>query len=218
MKILVLGGTGRTGSLVTRVACAAGHDVTVLVRDPSRVDDVKGLRVLTGDAKDANSVDRALEGQEGLISTLGSPSALRSHIATPAASNFVRSAESRLVHRVVVMSAFGVGATYDQSSLLVRAAFSTLLRSMYRDKTVADDIVRGSGLDWTLVHPVTLTDDVGVGQVTATEHLSRRDGMKVSRADVADFLVSCLTSSEWSRKTVIVTSSALDRIRPLQSA
>ena len=206
MKTLVLGGTGRTGSLVTRAARAAGHEVTVLARDPSRLDPVDGLRVLTGDAKDHAAIDRALEGQEGLISALGSPSMLRSDIAAPAASNFVPIAHSRRVRRVVVTSAFGVGDTYHQSSLLVRAAFATALRSFFRDKTGADDIVRRSALDWTLVHPVTLTDDLPTGRVTATERLTGREAKQVSRADVADFLVACLSSSEWSRKTVIVTS------------
>jgi uncharacterized protein YbjT (DUF2867 family) len=206
MKILVLGGTGRTGSLVTGVARAAGHEVTLLVRDPSRVQDPEGLRVLTGDAKDRDDVDRALEGQEGLISTLGSRSVMRSDIAAPAASIFVPIAEAKQARRVIVMSAFGVGATYDQGGFLTRAAFSTLLRSLYRDKTVADDMVRRSALDWTIVHPVTLTDGDGAGRVVTTERLTGTENMKVSRADVANLLVACLTNSEWSRKTVIVTS------------
>ena len=206
MRILVLGGTGRTGSLVARVARTAGHDVRLLVRDPSRLDDVAEMQVLTGDATDRGDVDRALEGREGLISALGSPSVLRSDIATPAASLFVPLAQSRQVERLIVMSAFGVGATYDQSSFLVRVAFSTALRSLYRDKTVADDIVRRSDLDWTIVHPVTQTDDDRSGRVTATERVTGRETLKVSRIDVAEFLVACLTSSEWSRKTVIVTS------------
>lgn len=206
MKALVLGGTGRTGSLVVRAARAAGHEVTVLVRDPSRLTSADGLRVLTGDAKSRDDMDRALEGQEGLISALGSPSPMRSDIATPAASNFVPIAQAGGVGRVVVMSAFGVGETHDQSSVVVRAAFSTILRSLYRDKTDADAIVRRSTLDWTIVHPVTLTDDVAIGRVTATERLSGSDTRKVSRADVADFLVASLTSSEWSRKTVILAS------------
>ena len=71
-------------------------------------------------------------------------------------------------------------------------------------RTDADDIVRRSPLDWTIVHPVTLTDDAGVGRVTATERLSGSESMKVSRADVAACLVECLSSSQWSRRTVVV--------------
>lgn len=206
MKILVLGGAGRTGSLITRAALAAGHEVTVLVRDPSRLESVEGLHVLTGDAKDPADMERALRGQEGLISALGSRSVLKSEIATAAAATFVPIAQTEQVRRVIVISAFGVGETRDQSSFLVRTAFSTVLRSMYRDKTDADDIVRRSELDWTLVHPVTLTDDGATGRLTATERLTGSEINKISRADVARFTVASLTSSEWSRKTVILAS------------
>jgi len=176
----------------------------VIVRDPSPLGSVDGLHVLTGDAKDHDAMDRALEGQEGLISALGARSMLTSDIASSAASNFVPIAHTRRLRRVIVMSAFGVGDTYEQSSLLVRASFSTILRSLYRDKTGADDIVKRSALDWTLVHPITLTDDVATGRVTATERLTR--GETISRADVADFWSDVSPVSEWSRKTVIVAS------------
>lgn len=206
MRVLILGATGRTGSLATRAALAAGHEVTALVRDPSRLDSDRRLRVLVGDATVGADIERALDGQQALISALGSKSVLRSGIAAPAAKNFVPLAEAANVRRVVVMSAFGVGETSAQAGLPVRTAFATVLRSLYNDKTSADEIVRGSSLDWTLVHPVTLTDDAATGGVTAAERLSTRGAMRISRADVADFLVSCLASSQWSRKTVVVTS------------
>lgn len=207
MKLLVLGGTGRTGSLVTRAARVAGHEVTVLVREPSRIASRDGLRVLTGDATVATDVGHALAGQDALISALGSQSMLRSNIATPAAEIFVPIAEFEHVRRVVVMSAFGVGDTYKQSSPLVRAAFATVLRSFYNDKTAGDTIVNRSSLDWTIVHPVTLTDEAATGIVTATDRLTGGQASRVSRADVAQFLVACLTSAEWSRKTAILTSA-----------
>lgn len=206
MRILVLGGTGRTGSLVTRLARSAGHELTLLVRDPSLVSDAEGTRVLVGDATDRDAVGRALKGQDALISALGAPSVFRSNIATPAASTFVPLAEAEGLRRVIVMSAFGVGTTYDQSSLLVRVAFSTVLRGLYRDKTTADEIVRRSSLDWTIVHPVSLTDGVGTNQATASEHLTKDSRTTVTRADVAAFLITCLATTHWSRKTVIVTS------------
>ncbi|NQX27734.1 SDR family oxidoreductase [Microbacteriaceae bacterium VKM Ac-2854] len=206
MNVVVLGGAGRTGSLVARVARKAGHEVTLLVRDASRVADGAGLRILSGDATDGAAIARALKGQDGLISTLGSHSMLRSDIARPAATQFVPIAEAERLRRVIVMSAFGVGATADQATTAVRTAFATVLRSLYRDKTAGDDIVRRSTLDWTIVHPVTLTDGAGTGRFTATERLTSGRGRTISRADVAEFLVASLVSPEWSRRTVVVAS------------
>lgn len=206
MRVLILGATGRTGKLVVRAARDAGHDVTVLVREPARLDSLDGLNVVAGDARDRTDMSRALAGQEGVISALGSPSPLRSDIATPAASNFVPIAQSGQAHRVIVMSAFGIGESRRQAGPLARALFATAARSLYRDKTAADEIVRRSDLDWTIVCPVVLTDDPGTGAVTAGARRTRAQSTTISRADVAYFLVSALTSSQWSRTTVVISS------------
>src|ERR1700755_551057 len=71
MKLLVLGATGKTGQLVLAAARRAGHDLTVLVRDPARLPSTDGLTVLTGDASSAADVTRASSGQDAVISVVG---------------------------------------------------------------------------------------------------------------------------------------------------
>ena len=83
MRVTVLGATGATGSLVVPAALAAGHEVTVLVRDPARLRDVDpAVHVEVGDARDPESAARAVAGAEAVISTIGTRDTGRSTLIT----------------------------------------------------------------------------------------------------------------------------------------
>src|SRR3954469_22823781 len=71
MKLLVLGSTGKTGQFVLAAARRAGHEITVLVRDPARLPSRDGLTVVTGDASSAPDATKAAAGQDAVISVVG---------------------------------------------------------------------------------------------------------------------------------------------------
>ena len=73
MKIALFGATGRTGRVVMELALSAGHEVTVLARDPRKLrQPQKGLRVIEGDARRGSDVATAVQGADVVISALGS--------------------------------------------------------------------------------------------------------------------------------------------------
>ena len=73
MRILVLGASGSIGRLLVTQALARGHAVTALVREPARLPLAHvDLRTLTGSVLDADSLEEAIEGQDAVISALGS--------------------------------------------------------------------------------------------------------------------------------------------------
>ena len=72
-KILVLGATGGTGRLIVGQAVARGHDVTVLVRSAEKASDLKGAKLIVGDARDETALRQALKGRDAVISALGTP-------------------------------------------------------------------------------------------------------------------------------------------------
>ena len=73
-KILVLGATGGTGRQIVSQALARGHEVTALVRSPEKVSDLKGAKLIVGDVRDEKALREALNGQDGVVSALGTPS------------------------------------------------------------------------------------------------------------------------------------------------
>ena len=104
------------------------------------------------------------------------------------------------------MSAYGVGDTMRDVPTIPRLFMKTLLRDVYADKLVGDDLIRQSSLDWTLVHPTTLTNGPRTGTWKAGERLPLKGFPRISRADVAAFIVKQLGDQTNLKKSVLVTS------------
>jgi len=208
MKLLVLGATGKTGQLVLAAAHRAGHDVTVLVRDPARLPSAEGLTVVAGDATSADDLTKALAGQDALIGVVGGGYSVTSDIASRVGKAIVAAAAAAKGKRVVVLSAFGAGDSREKCSPLQKIAFGTVMNAVYGDKAVGDAALRASDLDYTIVQPVTFKEKPATGRVTLTKiaDLKPLTGFpKVSRADVAETLVAIATGTQWSRTTVALT-------------
>ena len=65
-------------------------------------------------------------------------------------------------------------------------------------------MIEASPLQWTIVRPVALTNGPGTGNYRVGEHLKLGGFPKVSRADVADFMIRELNEQRWVRKTVVI--------------
>src|SRR3954468_6187088 len=113
MKLLVLGATGRTGHELVIRALSQDHELTALVRDPSKLpDQAENVRVVVGSATERTTVDQALEHQDAVLCALGprSPTALLScDLMRATADALIPSMQTCGVNRVVLLSALGVG-------------------------------------------------------------------------------------------------------------
>ena len=87
-----------------------------------------------------------------------------------------------------------------------RVLMSLLLRDIYLDKAAGEEILRRSGLDWTLVYPVTLTNGPRAGRYRTGERLVLSGFPRISRADVADFLLKQIEDKTYLRKGVLVSA------------
>jgi putative NADH-flavin reductase len=206
MKILVLGATGGTGREVVTQALGRGHDVTVLVRDPSRLPAADRVRVITGDLRaDPEVLRAAVAGQDAVVSALGVGNSLKSHgLITYAVPALVQAMTTAGVGRLVFTSAYGVGDTWRDAPLLPRIVMRLLLRDLYADKAAGETLLRQSTINWTLVHPVTLTNGPRTGRTQHGERLALSGFPRISRADVAEFLLAQLDDTRYVRKSVIV--------------
>jgi len=195
MKVLVFGATGGTGRAVVEQARAAGHEVTAFTRAEH------------GDVTtDRDAVAQALRGQDAVISALGRGKSFRSRQLMSRGMDVILPAMQREgVRRLIVTSAFGVGDQLYEAPFVARLFFRLPLRHIYNDKAIADDFVRESDLDWTIVCPTMLTDRPPTGRYRAGEHLELHGLPKISRADVAEFMVRQLTDQTWLRKTVVIS-------------
>lgn len=169
MKVLVLGATGKTGRLIVREALAKGHSVVALVRSKARGTDLSGAELVEGDARDEAALLRALEGCDGVVSSLGTGMIpFREVTLLSAATRALVGAMTRGgVRRLVCITGLGAGDSRGHGGLVYdRLILPVLLRNVYRDKDRQEVAIRASSLDWVIVRPVVLTDDParGTGQ------------------------------------------------------
>ena len=208
MKLLILGGTGATGKHLVAQALEAGHDVAVLARDAARAGPQRPrLRVMVGDLQDSTALADALRGQDAVISALGRGYSFKSeHLIERTVPGIIAAMKAAGVRRLLFTSALGVGPSVADSPVLARLFFRTLLRGIYADKLIGDQLIRSSGLDWTIVQPSQMTD----GRLTRTYRSGERLAMsgmpRISRADVAHFLLHAAGDAGAVGKTIVVSA------------
>ncbi len=208
MKLLVFGATGPTGQQVVAQALRQGHELTVFVRNSAQlaVSDDR-LRVVVGSVPDdADAIAAAVRGQDAVISALGVRSSLKSSsLISRSMQAIVPAMERNGVRRLIFTSAFGVGDTRRDAPLLPRIMYRLLLTDIFADKADGERYLRSSSLDWTLVYPVLLSNGPRTGKYRVGEHLDLHGLPRVSRADVADFILTQLEDTSYIRKVAVIS-------------
>ncbi len=208
MKILIVGATGPTGQLLVKQALYKFYQVTVLVRDTSKLHLMnENLTVIKGDVLDEATLTDALKGQDAVLSALGTGNSLKSSdLMLHAVTSLILTMKAANVKRVILLSAFGVGETFVQANFIQKLIFRLPLKNIYSDKTKADTMLCNSALDWTIVCPAKLTDGPYTGKYEAAEKLPMKGMPKISRSDVADFMLRQLIDDNFLKKIAILMS------------
>ncbi|RWX81057.1 SDR family oxidoreductase [Neorhizobium lilium] len=207
-KIVVLGATGPTGRHIVSQAVSRGYDVTVLVRSSEKGADLKGAKIVVGDARDEKALRQAIRGRDAVISALGTPASPISEVTLLSAASraLVDSMKAENVSRLVTITGIGAGDSKGHGGFLFdKLIYPLLLRKVYADKNRQEAIVKSSDLDWTIVRPSILNNKRGDKTVRTLTDLSDFHGGTISREDVATFILDQITSNEWLRKTPFIT-------------
>jgi len=204
MKLLVFGSTGGTGRELLKQALDQGHNVVAFVRNPSTIDDIKyaNLQVVQGDVLDPTVVENAVAGQEAVLCTIGA-GAKRTTLREDGTRNIVEAMKRTGVQRLICLSSLGVGDSRTNLPFFTKYIIvSVFLRNAFADHERQEAIVKQSSLDWIIVRPPHLTDGPRTGAYrhgfSTTE--TRIKG-KISRADVADFMLKQLTDDTYLHQT-----------------
>jgi len=205
-RLLIIGATGKTGRRLVTQALERGFWVTALVRNPSKLRvDHERLTVVQGNVLVAASLDAAMRGQEAVLSALGHKRYFYpNRILSEGTRNILRAMETCGVRRFVCMSSLGIGDSAGRMGAYYTLVVIPLILPFYFwDKTSQERAIAGSGVDWTIVRPGALTNGSKRGSV---RHGSRIGNfiwtVRVSRADVADFMIDQLTSNKYLRTAV----------------
>jgi putative NADH-flavin reductase len=209
MKILVLGISGRTGKLVAEEALRRGHKVAGIARDSGKIS-IPGAEIFQGTPYDHDTVRKAIDGCEAVVSTLSAFPAsqgLFSKVNGPldfmsvSIGNIVRLMEEKGIKRIVLMTALGVGDSSDEIPWLFRFIMKmSNIKYAYIDHDRQEKILENSNLDWTVARPVMLTakdEDVSVLWKIKDEGRIRTS---ISRNAVAHFILDCIDKGQFIRQ------------------
>lgn len=212
MRIVIFGANGATGRLLTRRALDAGHTVVAVTRHPGQFP-ITGtaLTVAEADVRDAAAVRAVIDGADAVLSTLGVTFTMDPvDTYSVGVGNVVAAMRATGVDRLAVVSSTAIadypGRTDTPFALrVVQPVISRIFgKTLYADMRRMEDIVAGSGLNWTIVRPSGLFDLAGV-----TEYIAgRRDpvGAFTSRTDLADYLLKLAESPETGATVTISTT------------
>lgn len=192
MKLLVIGSTGRTGRHVLEQGLKRGHEITAFTRRSHQLSDFLGLtRIIQGDAMNLADVRQAVEGQEAVLSAVGSSGIARNLICAMREAN---------VRRLVMTSSRSIIAT--KPKFWVTLAWLAF-REPYADLARAEGMLEMSDLDWTIVRATMLTDKLSVGRVhTDFEPNATGGDWTLTRADYAMTLLNSLENPEMIGKAL----------------
>ncbi|MCJ1385690.1 hypothetical protein MMC17_008813 [Xylographa soralifera] len=222
MRILILGGTGRTGSVIIDEALTRGHTVTALVRDPGVVPSKDGLTIVKGTPLEKTDVNRAFEATPddkpasvivALSSKRETNSPFSKAVSPPrmmadANALVVKAMKEYGVRKLVVMQALGVGDSFKNLPFPMRMIVrnSQMARS-YEDHDLLDKEVRSCGLDYVLARPSRLVE----GDVMPIKFFGDKGNgigsmSTITRKTIAAFLVDAAEKSDWNGTTPVVAN------------
>ena len=201
MNITVLGAAGATGVPLVEQALAAGHEVTALVRSgPTLAIASPDLHVVEGDATDRAVLAQAMKGADAVVSVLGS----RRPVIADATRAVVAVAKESGPERVVMLSTFAVER--DRLTPVSKLLTGMAMRDQIKDKLAGEELLRASGLDWTIVYATKLTNGSKAEATVVPETRKVGISQTISRASVAAFLLEAATNGSYSRRGVLVSA------------
>ena len=202
-RILIVGATGGTGRQLVAQALERDYIVTALVRNPSRLNiDHPQLTIIQGNVLNPDSIDAAMDGQDAVVSALGHKRFFYpTRILSEGTRNILNAMETHGVRRLVCESSLGIGDSAGRMGIYFTFfTIPVVLPFYFWDKTRQERHIAESGADWIIVRPGILNNGKKRGQVRHGQHIgSFLWTARISRADVASFMLDQLTSDSCLR-------------------
>ena len=205
MNIIVFGATGSIGALTVLRLLEDGHSVTAFSRNPDALNlEHHNLTRAAGDVSNAADVCLAIEGSEAVIITLGSGSSRSGRVRSEGTQQIIDAMQRYGLKRLVCQTTLGAGDSWNNLNFFwKRIMFGVLLRPVFEDHERQEQLVKVSGLDWTIVRPSAFTNEAPKGTLKIDISPEQRGlTLKISRREVAEFLVASLRERSFLHRVV----------------
>ena len=207
MNVLIIGATRGIGLELVQQSLERGHTVTAIVRRPGAPVPDDRLKVVAGDILDRASIDRAMPGQDAVLSTIGTkPGRGQVTVFSEGIRNVIDSMASHRVSRLVSVSGIGAGDSRGHGGFLYdRILLPLLWRQICEDKDRQEKIIKGCGMEWVIARPGFLTNGPFTGDYRVLTNLAGVRARKISRADVSHFTLEQIENPTHLHQTPLLT-------------
>jgi putative NADH-flavin reductase len=213
MKVIIFGATGFSGQGILAEALKQGHEVTILVRDASKIPiKHQNLTIVEGNVLDPQTVASVLHHQEAVIQCLGvggKGDGKPTTFISDATKVIVDEMQKQKIKRLIAMSNVGAGNSISFQpwffTKIILPYFMKWLKVIIEDKNRMEPIIMNSNLDWTIVRCPNIVDKPAKGTCNAT-----LDGkglkLSVTLPDLSKFMVEQLKQTAYIKQAPSVSN------------
>src|SRR5262252_3512885 len=203
MRVVVLGASGQLGREVVRALVGHGYSVRAVVRRPPDPAFASPIEVRIADARDKTQISAAISGADVVVNTIGGGTLRNNDVESSTTAIAVAAAQDLPVKRYIAMSAAMVALDWKFFKYVLRPL---VFRNILAEHLRVEEIVKATGLKWTIVRPPRLTNGPPKGYLTSLQLLPR--AFSAARADVASFIADEIGKNSYIREAVFVASSS----------
>lgn len=205
MNVIVFGATGTIGKEIVTQALQEGYQVTAFCRNPEKITEnlQNKLKLIKGDVLNLVTVATAIQGQDIVCIAIGSGKNRKSTIRSVGTKNIIAAMKSCGVKRLICQTTLGTGESKANLNFFWKhIMFGWYLKEILLDHELQEKYVMQSGLEWTIVRPGAFSN----GKRTQVyrhgfKPTDKSVKLKISRADVADFILKQFTSKKYMHQT-----------------
>jgi putative NADH-flavin reductase len=203
-KIIIFGATGGTGQQLVKQSLEMGHRVTAFVRNPEKLKlSDNSLNIFQGDVLNFENVSKAIKNQDVVLCSIGIPASDKSALRANGTANIIKAMENNGVKRLICQTSLGYGDSKEILPLYMKYIIvPIILKNAFKDHESQEAKIEQSSLDWIIVRPGNLTNEIKTGNYKYGFNYNDKIKLKVSRADVAMFMLSQIENLEYLRKKV----------------
>ena len=208
MNITIIGASKGIGKEVLKQSLQAGHNVTVLARNPEKIDiKDENLTIVKGDFLDYDSVAQSVKNADAVIISVGAmPTRKPVNLFSEGTKHLLEAVKQGNIHPLIIaVTGIGAGDSKGHGGFFYDKIFKPLLlKTMYEDKDKQEQILMNGYDNWVIVRPGMLTNGKLTGKYRALTNLEGINGGKISRADVAHFILEQAANPTYLKQTPLL--------------
>ena len=203
MRLIIFGSTGTVGQQLVLQALELGHQVTAFARNADKLKTIqsKNLHFYMGDVLNYLSVLEAVKNHDAVLCSLGA--GRNGIVRSKGTENIINAMKQSGIRRFICQSTLGAGDSRGNLNFFWKhIMFGWFLKQAFLDHELQEEYVMNSNLDWTIVRPGAFTNGESTGNFHhGFDPNDKSIKLKISRADVAFFMLKQLQTNSYLRKT-----------------